>query len=1081
MADRVALRVTLLGGFEARGGRGERLPITTRKAQGLLAYLAVRPGSAQPRDKLAALLWSESAPADARNNFRQTLFALRQTLGPASRALRVTVDGIALDDTLVDVDVRRLERLVARGHPAALAAATDVYRGDFLEGLRLDESAFEEWLLRERERLREVALAAHARLFRHQRPRDPDAAMRTGLRLLTLDPLQEPVHRALMQLFADAGRRPAALRQYQVCVDVLRRELDVEPESATKALYQTILRAAPPPAGPTIRHRGPRTYAGTTAGPTLVGRTTELSRLREAVIDVARRRGSSILLLGEAGIGKSRLVTEVLAPETVAARAFVGFAHESERSLAFGPWLDAFRNGGVPRDAETLTRLGSNARATLTRLFPELGQPPSSGSSPIDARVLFEAVDQVISTVAADRPLVLVLEDLHWADELSGQLFAFVARRSRSRPVLLVGTARTEDWSESPVRPALDELERDRLLSPLPLGPLSESETLQLVRSMARTGTAHDVARRGGARIWAMSQGNPLVVVEAMHALTDGAAAGAVGLPSLPERIRSLIASRLERLTSRALDLVHVAAVIGRQFEFAVLQRAARLDAAEAAAGLEELVRRHILHGVGNCFDFAHDRIREVAYDALLQPRRAILHRNVAAALQNACVDDDDAAILAHHLRAGEMWEEAAENFRRAGARAMMRAAYTEATGRFTDALAALERLPTTAAILAQSVDIRLELRTALIPLGDVARVRAVLREAADAAVRLGDTRRRATVSVYLVHYAWLIGDYAAALAEVDTAVRLADEAGDAGVAMLAELYHGQIQCTLGNWPLAVEHLRRAIDGLPPGSGAQTVGRPSIAAHLWLVNALTELGHFGEAFARADAALRDATAAGHEFHRAHAHLACGLVNLRAGRIPEAVAFLERGQALVDTGGFDRSMVALTTRALLASAYALADRADDALRLASNLDGIEAFPGGRAYLTGLFAEALLLVGRLDSAHECAERALAWADEQGERAAAAWAMRIAAEVAARAAPPDLARAEATFRAAASRAEDLKMPLLIAHCHFGLGAMYVRASRDAEACSELTEAAASFESLGVALWSKRAETLLGTLARR
>ena len=169
MADRVALHVSLLGGFEARGGRGELLHITTRKAQGLLAYLAVRPGSAQPRDKLASLLWGESAPADARNNFRQTLFALRQTLGPASRALNVTVDSIVLDGTLVDVDVRRLEWLVARGHPPALVEATDVYRGDFLEGLQVDEAAFEEWLLSERERLRELALAAHARLFRHQR------------------------------------------------------------------------------------------------------------------------------------------------------------------------------------------------------------------------------------------------------------------------------------------------------------------------------------------------------------------------------------------------------------------------------------------------------------------------------------------------------------------------------------------------------------------------------------------------------------------------------------------------------------------------------------------------------------------------------------------------------------------------------------------------------------------------------------------------------------------------------------------------------------------------------------------------
>src|SRR5207244_2625849 len=169
-----------------------------------------------------------------------------------------------------------------------------------------------------------------------------------GLRLLTLDPLQEPMHRALMQLYVDAGRRPAALRQYQLCVDVLRRELDVEPESATKALYQTILRAAPPPTATRTSTRAPRHDAVTTAGPR----------------------------------------------------------------------LEAFRPGGVSRDAEALPRLASTSRTALARLFPELGQTISSGASPIDARILFEAVDQLIATLAAERPLAIALEDLHWADEL---------------------------------------------------------------------------------------------------------------------------------------------------------------------------------------------------------------------------------------------------------------------------------------------------------------------------------------------------------------------------------------------------------------------------------------------------------------------------------------------------------------------------------------------------------------------------------------------------------------------------------------------------------------------------------------
>src|SRR5262249_53145793 len=205
------------------------------------------------------------------------------------------------------------------------------------------------------------------------------------------------------------------------------------------------------------------------------------------------------------------------------------------------------------------------------------------------------------------------------------------------------------------------------------------------MRAMARTSTADDIERRRASRIWTMSRGNPLVVVEAMHALTSGTALGTGQFPPVPDRIRGLIASRLERLSPLALDLANVAAVIGRQFDFSVLQRASRLDAADAAMGIEELVRRHVIHGVGDRFDFTHERIREVAYEALLPPRRVVIHRAVATALEDPRAEDADHATIGQHFRAGEVWDKAALQLRRAGARALARAAYTEAAGRFSD------------------------------------------------------------------------------------------------------------------------------------------------------------------------------------------------------------------------------------------------------------------------------------------------------------------------------------------------------------------------------------------------------------
>jgi DNA-binding SARP family transcriptional activator len=184
----------------------------------------------------------------ARRGLRQALFTLRKAVATEPPALLIEGESVALNPIAVDVDVAEFERGVAEDTPAALERATSLYRGELLEGLALQEAPFEEWLLAERERLRELALEALARLLVHQRTAGAtEAALRTALRLIALDPLQEPVHRSLMRLYVKLGRRAAALRQYQVCVGALQRELGVEPEATTKQLYQEILRQRPVP------------------------------------------------------------------------------------------------------------------------------------------------------------------------------------------------------------------------------------------------------------------------------------------------------------------------------------------------------------------------------------------------------------------------------------------------------------------------------------------------------------------------------------------------------------------------------------------------------------------------------------------------------------------------------------------------------------------------------------------------------------------------------------------------------------------------------------------------------------------
>jgi DNA-binding SARP family transcriptional activator len=274
-------------------GTGPPLALPTKKIQAFLAYLALPPGREHSRDKLASLLWGDLPQGHARNSLRQALFALRQVLEPVRPAcLRVEGASIALNVESVDVDAVSFERLVGEQTPEALERAVELYRGDLLEGLTVQEGPFEEWLMGERERLRELALEALAKLLVAQRGAGAvEAALQAGLRLIGLDPLHEPVHRTLMRLYAQLGRRGSALHQYQLCVGVLQRELGVDPEEETKRLYQEILRgrsvltmtsepAASGAAPFTSIRRPPRVLTRDTP---LIGRDQEMARLRASL------------------------------------------------------------------------------------------------------------------------------------------------------------------------------------------------------------------------------------------------------------------------------------------------------------------------------------------------------------------------------------------------------------------------------------------------------------------------------------------------------------------------------------------------------------------------------------------------------------------------------------------------------------------------------------------------------------------------------------------------------------------------------------------------------------------------------
>ena len=1090
------LTITLLGDFAARIGPGPRLGLRTRKAQALLAYLALPAGQTHSRDKLAALLWGDEPPMRGRARLRETIFALRKALAQGGRRwLQTGGDGLALSSDGVDVDVAEFERLVRDGSPTALGAAAPLYRGDLLHGFAGQSPDFEGWLLTERERLREVAVAGFGKLLAHERAAGHlDAALQTALRLAALDPLQEPVHRTLMRLYAGLGRRGAALRQYQTCVDVLERELGTEPEPATKQLYQDLLQRRPTtprserradgvgveaPRDPLPSHYMRRVPTVSTDIP-LVGREDEMARLA-AALDAARRGGGRVIVVqGEAGVGKSRLIAE-LANEAarVDCRILLGRCYEAEQILPFGPWVDALRIGNITEATEGLRSLLPRYRTELVRLLPELGSGLTDGSAALpDHLKLFEAVTELLRLTAAQQPVVLLLEDLHWADDMTLRLLTFLGHRLPGWPLLVVATARDEELMDlPPLRRALAELDREAHVTRLRLSPLSRAATADLVRLLAQRGRDGSDLAQVGEAIWRASEGNPFVVVEAMRALDEGVVStGSVTL-SLPERVREMIGRRLDRLGDSAQRLVAVAAVIGREFEFSLLQHAADLDEGKAAEGTEELVRRHLLRAAGDRFDFIHDRIREVAYGRLLSPRRKLLHRQVAEAIEAIYGGELERHHLAlgHHYRESEVWDRATTYLGQAGVGAVARLASREAAASFEQAMAALGHLPETRGTIEQAIDLRLYLRAALLPLGQNDRMIEVLEEAEALAGKLEDQGTVGRLSVHRSLCLSWAGHADRAEAPAARALDIAVRLGDAYLEPLAEYCLGVVYMARGQYRLAAEMFERIIALVGPGQVTKHVdgpGAPRADSRARLALSLGHLGDLTAARAMGEEAAQVAESANNPWSRVMGCSALGEVHLAQGNLLEAETWLERGRALTQEHNL-ASLFSIIV-ADLGRLYALSGRVAEAVHLhemGADKSGSMNLMATHPRNLALLGEAYGLAGRPDDAARTTQRALDLSRVHGQRGLEADAWRILGDISANRQPPDVERAERSYGEALALAEELRMRPLIAGCHLGIGMLYQQTGDRARAGHHLAAAMALFQEMDARFWLAKA----------
>ena len=1096
------LSLTLLGGFQARLDSGTVLRLRARQTAALLAYLALPCGMSHPRDKLASLLWGHLPQDEARNRLRQALFALRKTLGPvAAPCLSVDGDTLVLDPAQVEVDVLLFERLVADGSLDSLERAASLYRGELLQGLAAQgphPSAFEEWLGGERERLKELALEALAKLVSvHRAAGAPERALGAALRILALDPIQEVAHRTAMRLQVHLGRRSAALRQYQACVNSLRRELNVEPEEETRELYRDILRRRPilVAGGPVPRTGGCLEGATSSDEGPLIGRELEIERLRAWLATILSGSCQVALLVGETGVGKSRLVAKLVAEAFVAdaelkprsIRMLLGRCHEDEEILPFGPWIDAFRAGRLPQDRALLDELHPVWRAELARLLPELGGPEIPISlDPPDAARLFEGVRQLLACLINRSPVVLILEDLHWADEMSLRMIQFLAHRASGWPLLLMGTMREEELPDLPfLCQAVENLRSETHVEQMRVAPLSRRATFRLVRVLSGRTVSPAALDRVGEEVWRASDGNPFVVIEAIRALQQGIPLHGPGALALAERVRRVVIRRLDRLSEGARELAAVGAVIGRNFEFSLLQHAAGLDEAATAAGVEELVRRQVLVEVASGLDFVHERLRGVVYAELLGLRRRLLHRQVGEALEALHHGDHDqhSLAIAIHYREAGVWNKAAAYFVRGGFRALARSANSDSVTCFEHALDAVNHLPETVDTLRQAVDIRIALRHPLSQLGRVARFGALIEEVEPMAFRLGDERRIALVATGRCHYHHGVGDNERATEAGQRAVMIARGLGDRELEGEATYYAALPLMALGRYREAAQPISALVESLERQDLRSTPrrwGSGHALACSFLARCLAEVGDFPEALRFGERGLARAEKFGNAFHVAITSFGFGSAYLRKGDFANAISQLSRGLSLIEA--HEMNVFLPGTSASLGLALARFGQTTEGLALLDDALGRSRslnISAGWAKWAAYQGEAHLLLGHVSEARRCADAALQHAREHGERGHEVIALRLLGDVSSREGVPGSSEVAFLYEEAQARARDLDMRPHSALCHLGLGIWLKEQNRLENAHWHLTQAVGMLQQMDMRFWLPSAIDHLSRLA--
>ena len=789
-----------------------------------------------------------------------------------------------------------------------------------------------------------------------------------------------------------------------------------------------------------------------------VGRRQELDLLQSRLALAANGRGQVVGIVGDAGIGKSRLVFEFHQSEGGRVAAFLlGHCHAWGAAAPYLPVLEILRAScGIAEtdttedvvvklgDATRAMSMGDEERDVLAQFLGmkiEGERLAEADPQAFKART-FEALRQLTIRRSRQGPLVVLLEDVHWIDRASEEYFTSLVDALVGTRIILVCTYRA---GYRP--PWIDK----SFATQMALQPLGREDGLSLARASSG---AHTFDATLLETIAAKAEGNPFFVEELVRAVREQ---GGESTAAVPATIEEVLRSRLDRLESLDQRLLQHAAVIGRQVPLSVLEALVDVPADALRSGLGRLSSAEFLYEMPRGFEleycFKHALTHEVVYASLEAAARRGLHARVVEVMERAQTEPGGEAVerLAHHAYHGGLWDKAVGHLREAGAHAAARGAHREAVADYEQALAALAHLPTEHST--EGIDLRFDLRTSLLPLGEHRRIFDALREAEVMADAIGDRGRLGRACAYLTNAFFISGNQEQGLAYGRRALAIADALGDGPLQAEAKLRLGQVHHALGEYSRAIEMLSGPVDTLTGDLLNARFGLPlifSVGCRTWLARALSELGHFELGLQRADEAVNIAAAAGHTYSLAVAHWSVGHLHLRQGDLDQAIEVLTRGAELARTWGIEVWITRFASA--LGLAQARSGRLAEAVPLLEQAVTHNLSVADQPSFLAALAEGYGLAGRPVEAQRHAERALEIARQYRDRGTEAWVHRLCGELAAGSAPE---AAATSFGQALVLADELQMRPLVAHAHLGLGRLAAAAGKRETALSHLTTA--------------------------